>query len=159
MWRNTGQALPRGLSREEVGFSLGNTQCYPAKQQEEAKSEQTISKIEIPKSWIKKASILSIYRKWTSPHWVPSTCAIKLMQVVLHQNCVVHQGGSMYLDRFVDLVKVDWINMSPSMFTPKGALNKLIILTPFTLGVLLILLKRLMGLLIQLFILLVIKQL
>ena len=27
MWRNTRQALPRGLSREEVGFPLENTLC------------------------------------------------------------------------------------------------------------------------------------
>ena len=58
------------------------------------------------KAWITKAPILSIYSKWTSSHWVPSICAINLMQVFLHENCVVHQGDSMYLDIFVDLVKL-----------------------------------------------------
>ena len=59
------------------------------------------------------ALLLFIYSKCSSPPWDPSTCASKLMQVFLHQNCVV-QEGSMYLDSLVDLVKMTRSSMIQS---------------------------------------------
>ena len=125
MWRNTVQSSPKRPLKGRGGIPARehpvlNNIAILLNSKRKPSLNRPISNDNI-KSWITKAPILSIYSKWTSSHWVPSICAIKLMQVVLHQNCIVHQGDSMYLDSFVDLVKVDWINMIPSLFTPKGA--------------------------------------